>query len=410
MTTGSMTTATDKDSFVKAVLARFAARGWMDKLDYRADTFSIDLGKGGTAFLDHLYQDWQHAEDDAGRDRVVNALVTMAFDTVKRGEASGFDDVKADILPAIRNREYIDDLWMTMPSLGKDLVQNAERPFCDSMTIVLTVNAAASIGSVFKPQLTDWGKSFDDVMTTAMSNLRTFKKADFQKHDDGFFFLNSEDYYDPSALLLPEFFANLTVKGDPVAVAVSRTLLLVAGSQDMAALKAMADLAEQTFNEDSRPISLAPIILRSGSWQPFAPVAGSYPMVDRLRTINALRNYGSQLQAVNSYNKSVDREVYVGQLEAIEIEHGLMTWASLADGIETWLPVCDAVIMAPADLKNPFVRRFEDVLAVCGDVATVPDTWPPLYIFKTGLSHEQSESLRKSYKPPEGFPEIGKPT
>lgn len=409
MTTGTIGADTDKDSFAKAVLARFAARGWMDKLDYHADTFSIDLGKGGISFLDNLYQDWLQAEDDAGRDRTVNALVTMAFDNLKRGDKAGFDDIKADLLPAIRNRQYIADLPMTMPSLGKDLVQDAHLPFCDGMTIVLTINATASIGSVFRPQLTDWNKSFAEVMTIAMSNLRAFKKADFQKHNDGFLYLNTDDFYDPSALLMPEAFANLALKGDPVAIAVSRTLLLVTGSQDMDTLKAMADLAEQQYNSDSRPISLAPIILSNGRWQPFTPAVGTYPMVDRLRTLNALHDYGNQLQAMNAYNKSVGRDIYVGQLEAIEVEHGLMTWASLVDGIETWLPACDAVIMAPANLKNPFVRRFDDVLVVCGDVATVPDTWPPLYVFKGGLTHQQSETLQKNYKAPEGFPDVGKP-
>jgi len=408
MSKGGKSTGLDKTGFAEAVKKRLADRGWQRSVTYKPDDFSLSLGDNSpTLFLSSSYTDWMAAGSDEARFQVVDKLVAIALDTSDR-ENRTFAQVSADILPAVRSRAYYQNLWMTMDDTKPADFAGTYRSLADWLCTILTINTATSIGTIGKKELEDWGMSFDDVMTVAMKNLSTFKTPQFEKHKDGFHYLNGDDYYDPSMLLMPETFKALPLKGSPVAVAVTRTLVVVAGSDDFAALNAMAETVEAEFAKDPRAISYIPLILRENEWHVFEGGRESSPALDRLRRLQYLADYGGQLSLLEAYNKKTGRDVYVGQLDAIEDDGRLVTWSSLVSGIVTLLPMSDVVIVAPADLKNPFARHFSDVMTVAGNVAIEPDVWPPLYIFENGLGHDLANKLYDAYPQPKEFPDIGK--
>ncbi len=406
------TSKNDKGSFAQAVVDRLKAKGWPGQITYKPDDFSISLGvdKGASSlFLGNSYADWLAAADDDGRFRIVDRLVTVAFQTLASDDNQTFDKVAANILPAVRNRSYVENIWMAenAPDM-KDMFKGASRPLADWLTVILTINSDASIATCTSKHLSDWGKGFDDVMAVAMQNLKAFKTQAFERQSGGFYLLSTDDAYDPSILLLPERISALPLKGQPVAIAVNRTCVVVAGSEDIAGLKAMAEFVEAEYPKDPRAISYLPLILTGNAWQPFTPATDTYAMIHRLRSLQSLTDYRGQMDIMNAYNTAIKREVYVGQLDAIQDGDKLVTWASLVSGIVTLLPISDVVIVAPANLKNPFVRKFSDLLTVAGSVPQEPDTWPPLYVFNDGLDHRLADFLRDKYPQPKEFPEIGK--
>lgn len=410
MTSVSANKGLDKVSFGQAVIRRLKEKGWKGNLTFSADPFSIKSDSDQVVYyLDNTYKDWVAKDTDAERDLVVDRLAKVAVETAERSDhPPTFEQTAPSILPAIRSRAYVENIWMYLDAASTDSFSQASRPLCDWLSVILTINTEASIGTISAKQLTDWGKSLDDVMAVAMTNLKRVKTQAFELHSGGFYVLSSDDYYDPSVLLMPDRIAALPVKGLPVAVAATRGCLVVAGSDDPSALRNMAAAVEEIYSKDSHPISYFPIVLKDGKWQPFVPDRAAYPMIYRLRSLEFLASYASQLAALNTRNKKNGRDVYVGQLDAIEDGEKLITWSSLVSGITTLLPVSDVVVVAPADLKNPFVRRFADVMTVAGNRPLEPNTWPPLYVFKDGVDQRLLDFLHDRYPQPEEFPAVGK--
>ncbi len=399
----------DKVSFGNAVVQRLKDKLWPGDIKFSIDNFSITLGDTGEVlYLDNSYSDWVSQSDEAGRNAVIDRLVQVAFASKAAEKTKHFADAAPNILPAIRSRQYIENVWMYDGAGPADGFSVASRPLCDWLTVIITINAETSIATISDKQLTEWGKSFDEVMTVAMANLERQKTQAFELQDGGFYLLATGDFYDPSVLLLPAKISALPVKGSPVAIAVTRSCVVVAGSDDVPALQQMATFAEAAYTNDPRAISCLPLSLKDGKWVQYIPDRSTYPMIHRLRSLTFLRDYRAQLDILNDYNKKIDRGVYVGQLDAVQDGDRLVTWSSLVSGIITLLPISDVVIVAPADLKNPFARRFTDLMTVAGTVPQEPNTWPPLYIFKDGLDHRLADFLHDRYPQPTEFPDVGK--
>ncbi len=399
----------DKVSFGSAVVQRLKDKLWPGDIKFSVDNFSITLSDTGQIlYLDNSYAEWLAQPNDDGRWAVIDRLVQVAFASKAAEKTRSLADNAPNILPAIRSRQYIENVWMYDGAGQTDGFSVSSRPLCDWLTVVLTINAETSIATTSDKQLTEWGKSFDEVMTVAMANLEKLKTQAFKLQDGGFYLLATDDFYDPSVLLLPAKISALPVKGSPVAIAVTRGCVVVAGSDDVPALQQMATFAEAAYTNDPRAISCLPLNLKDGKWAQYIPDRATYPMIHRLRNLTFLRDYQSQLEILNDYNKKIDRGVYVGQLDAVQDGDRLVTWSSLVSGITTLLPVSDVVIVAPADLKNPFARRFTDLLTVAGTMPQEPNTWPPLYVFKDGLDHRLADFLRDRYPQPTEFPDVGK--
>ena len=416
MSTGTASTGQDKVSFGNAVVQRLKDKLWPGEIKFSAENFSISFSDTRQVlYLDPSYNDWLSKSTDDERQAVIDRLVDVAFEAKAADAKTSFADNAADLLPAIRSRQYVENIWMlgdagqTGPAGQKDAFAKASRPLCDWLSVLLTINAPTSIRTISDKQLSDWGKSYDEVMAVAMANLEKLKTQAFEMQVGGFYLLSTGDYYDPSVLLLPDKIAALKVKGLPVAVAATRSCLVVAGSEDPDALQQMATFAESAYVQDPRCISCLPLVLKDGKWAHYLPDRAAQPMIYRLRDIHFLSEYKAQAEMLNAYNKKIDREVYVGQLDAMhDGDHLMVTWSSLVAGITTLLPISDVVIVAPKDLKNPFARHFTDLMTVAGNVPQEPNTWPPLYVFKDGLDHRLADFLRDRYPQPSEFPEIGK--
>jgi hypothetical protein len=231
-------------------------------------------------------------------------------------------------------------------------------------------------------------------------------KPHFEAVQPGLFTAEGLDFYQPSLLLMPEIFKSADVKGDVVAIPVTRNGLIVSGSRDEKALAIMARAAEGMYANDTRPLSLMPIILKAGIWSSYDAPQGVSPSLDRLRIGAHVADYQDQKTELDGRFSKTGRDIFVASIEKIQIEAGrFLTFTTLASGIEILLPKAQVVVIAPPDMAKPFARRWEDVMAVFGALAVEPSTWPPRYVFSGRMDANKLAKLKALPDAPD-FPKL----
>jgi hypothetical protein len=97
-----------KDEFAKLMTDRIRAAGEKDNIAYEAEEFRLH-GEGeraGVIFLINAYKEYCAAPTDA-RERVIKNWVRNWF-AVSKKMPEDFEDVKPDLMPAVRSRAHFD--------------------------------------------------------------------------------------------------------------------------------------------------------------------------------------------------------------------------------------------------------------------------------------------------------------
>lgn len=246
--------------------------------------------------------------------------------------------------------------------------------------------------------LYELAKPLEAVLEVAIENLRARSPSRFERDPAGFYVSNYGDLYDASRILLPHLFEQLPLRGEPVAVVVARTGIVVAGSEDLAALDAMAAFVEDQMETELRPISYLPLLLAGGVWVPFDAKARGLAKLNGLRVRQQLWDYGEQKAALEAYLARQDSSLAVEGLEVAEQDGWWRTWTSWT-GVGTLSPMADGIVLEPGDGRLPMARHWADVLSICGPVQPEPGLYPPRYRFDEVLSPEAWGKLAAFERP-----------
>jgi hypothetical protein len=387
---------TSEDRFAKQVIKRLRDKGWSSGIQYDRQNFALSLDGGtGRIFLHNIYREWS-AASRADKSRELDRAIAFMFEPEV---VDGFEESAPLLLPAIRNRTGVVSQWLD-PALGMDRnhYEGALRPFCDGLAIVIAVDQPTAINLVNQNQLSQWGRSLDEVLAIAINNLNTRSLPSFDRFDDGFYCSSFNDYYDASRLLIPRLFEDLSLLGDPVAIAVSRSGIVVAGSEDMDALQAMAAFVENHAEEETRPISNLPLVLRGGEWQLFDCLSPQLAALDRLRAVQWLQDYADQKALLDPYFERTGRDVYVATLSGIKDEERVRTWTSWTSEAVSLLPEADVVAMKNGANRS-MVRRWADVIEHCGPLKLEPGLYPRRYLVEKGPDEDAWERLTRCEHP-----------
>lgn len=371
--------------------------GWSQDIHYDRDRFALVLGDGsGTLFLHNMHNEWSQAHG-AQRHAIVERAAAFAReqkpDNITLAEAMGF------LLPMVRNLSHLRNQWLE-PSLkaDKDDFDYALKEFCGSLAVSVAIDRSNSIKILAAPRLRGWSCALDDLLSVALENLRAVSPSKFQRMIGGFHISNYNDDYDASRLLLPELFENLPLRGDPVAVAVSRNCLAVCGAQESDALEAMAKFVESEVERDHRAISYLPIVLRDRNWRPFDFPDGNVPSLSRLRVKQDLWDYTEQKALLEGHFEATGRDVFVASLKALEHEGQCYSWAVWTVDAVSLLPRADALIIRLGD-DDVLIRTWSDVEAHCGPLQAELGTTPLRYLVEGRPSDECLNPLRGCPEP-----------
>ncbi|MBL9036783.1 MAG: DUF1444 family protein [Rhodospirillaceae bacterium] len=381
-----------QDQFAGLVVRQLQRDGWNEKIDYDRERFALALGdEYGILYLHNLHAEWNAAGRAEKHDVVARAA---AFAREQKAEDIALPDVMALLLPVVRNLSHLRNQWLD-PSLkaDRDSFDYALKEFCGSLAISVAIDRPNSIKILAATRLKQWSRTVDDLLPTALDNLRAISPSKFDRTKGGFFVSKYDDNYDASRLLLTDLFANLPLRGDPVAVAVSRSCLAVCGSRELDALEAMAHFVEGEIDRDQRAISFLPLVLRDGSWRRFDFPDGNVPALSRLRAKQDLWDYTEQKTLLESHFERTGRDVFVASLNALEHEGRCHTWAVWTTDAMSLLPRADALAIRLND-DDTIVRTWTDIEAHCGPLRAEPDTTPTRYLVERRPSDECLQSLR----------------
>lgn len=393
----------EQDRFAKKYLKQLRAIGWKGAAVYEPDGFLIRLDRAegqGTIFLHNVFQDWKKASSGERIDTLRRAVLSALDIGIDR---ETFEEARSFLLPVVRNLSHmVTQRLHAAPAERLSDLEGCYKPIADTLAVMIAVDRPNSISVVYGEVLKTWGVTLDEALTVALENLREISPVRFERQDGGFYVSDYGDYHDASRLLLPHLFQSLTLKGDPVAVVVSRSGVVVTGSEDPKALEAMAAFVETIIADETRPIAYRPLVLRDGVWTAFE--APSVAAVALLSVKQTLWDANEQQAAMNAYHERIGRDVYVASLEVLEADGRYPTWAIWTFGVDTLLPRTDVVALNPGDVGAVLPRYWRDVEAICGPFAREPETEPPRYRVCDAPSADQLARLEAAERP-SWFPE-----
>jgi hypothetical protein len=387
-----------EDQFADRVMRRLKTLGWPHRLAYVPETFSIVTDdRGGTFNLANVFRDLQmlpRRDQAAQLDRAIAFLFEVS-------EPASFEEAAPRLIPIVRNLTQLQAMALEGGDKASTELWQPFRPLAGQLAAMLGVDSPTSISLLSHDLLHRWGCGADVVFERALENLVAMSPVSFEPTAGGFLVASYRDRHDSSRLLMPELFRALQLHGDPVAVAVSRDLLVVAGSDDIKALNAMAAFVVEAFNKASRPTSWLPIVLRGDEWQPFeASLTPEYASVRDLSIREQVWNYGLQTPRLEAFLHMKGEDVFVAPLEVLMPRGDAYTWTSWTENVPALLPRAHALGLTDS-AERRLVRLWSDVEAVCGSFIEDRTFHPPRFRPPPWPSEDAWRRLETEFATPE---------
>lgn len=349
---------TDKDRYARAFEQALRAAGEQRVLRYDAGEYLIRVGADparpeGIFYLDNGFRAWQSAKDEAARREVLQRYSRALGDP--HDETRAFGEVAPRLVAGVRNRAYLE---LNRLSLGTQFGDEAASPTVQQALVsdiaqVLLLDSDESVSLVTESTLKDWGIAWEEAFAQGLANLRARSNEVHVFEHDGVLAWQANDSFDAGRILLTEALVDLPVRGELVAMVPDRDVLLLAGSEDFAQLRALAAIARRRFEEGNRLLSGWPLVLRGGQWRVFDPPAEVAPEFWRLARRYAALDYRQQSEVLQKFLGAIGEDVFVGSwlLEAAEDAPPgeFTTLAIWTEDVATLLPEVDEVVFNSAD-------------------------------------------------------------
>lgn len=385
-----------KDAFAKQVIGVLKARGYPHTVRYNREDFALDLDEGGFINLHNIYHEWQTLPAGKRR-RSLHDLVDFVFEPE---DEPSYEEAAPNLLPIVRNRLYFAAAALRGEN---DLSEGGHRLLNRFLALSLAVDRPTSMVLVTQKTLDGWGVDFDQAMEAATDNLRAISPADFERLSPGFYVSQWGDHHDASRMMLPELFLDLNLKGAPVAIVFSRSGIAVAGSDDIAALNAMAQFVDGAMAEEMRPVAYAPAILQDGEWVAYEPKDRARAPILAMAAKQRLWDYAEQTPLLEAWLETRGEDRFVAPLESAWVGERLMTWTSWTQQALPLLPRADAICLLGADGRT-MVRSWEDIRTVVGLLPQDGDHYPPRYDGRVWPDEDQWRRLESGFEHTEWFP------
>lgn len=368
-----------QDRFARLLMKRVRESGDTRPVEYVRDSFELRREDGGRMFLGNLYAQYQRSAKEQHEGLIRSFLTT--WHTAGFETPDDFDDVRADLLPALRSRMYL----VNTEEMFRESGQDSDMPYQvigEHLAATLVYDLPQSMMTVNADQLETWGVTFYEAMEVAKRNL-TETTTEYAQLGS-MYALAVGDAYDATRLLLTETIEQMEVPGDTLAAVPNRERLYVCGSEDEEGLLLLSKAVEQDLNHE-RSITGVLFRLRDDEWEPWLPPQ-DHPAYDAWRLL-ALQSHGQdyaeQKALLDKRHAKEQADVFLASFSAMEDEASgsVTSWCSWAEGIESWLPETDEVIftsiLAPDDVKLRARASWDEVRAVAGDLMEPLELYPP---------------------------------
>jgi hypothetical protein len=340
-----------RDEFVRRLSWAFEAEHSTVRYDPERDTLVVTTdGHPTTVNLGNLFEEYRVAPDDGQR-----AIIARVVKNVRTMNAplEPLEKVRPRLLPLVREGLYFEGSTLEMEARGSpNPVVLAHRPITDLMHVGLAVDSDTGIRFVGNEDLQRWNAGLDDLMVTAIANLRARSGGDFQSPQPGVYRSPWHDNYDTSRLLLTDKIRSLELDGAPVAMMPNRDTLLITGDRDAAGLLAMADLVTAELAKP-RPMHSIALRLEGDRWVSYLPSANEVvrKRFKRLGVASLQSLYDEQTKLLDRVNEKRGVDIFVGNCTAIESKDHtqVLTLSVWTKTVLTLMPRTDKIAFMDPD-------------------------------------------------------------
>jgi hypothetical protein len=387
-----------RDRFAAEIVRRLRTAG--EKADLTVDRSAFCVVRDGQPclYLHNAYDEYRAAPTHL-RETTLRRW-TQGWFACHEHPPEIYEQARCDLLPIVRSRAT------------NGLEHDAHRLLSEHHVIKLVHNRPLTMMHLKAEMLSKWGVTLEEALAVAVENLRAVSfPPRFVPQGKGLFSSDYGDHYDASRVLLPELFAALELRGDPVVIVPNEYgPLLVAGADDEEGLVAMAHLA---FDRVQGPRFLSGIPLRSNgtNWDAFCPPPGNPAFVPfrNLWCVSMSRGYARQKEALDEQHRREGQDVLVADYMAIPLpEYREITSGCVwPEGAATLLPRSDTIGLLPCGVVEALMKgtaitedagivaHWEQVEEVMGDMLVPVAVYPPRYRVDRFPAPDQLDALRR---------------
>jgi len=354
--------------FAQKMIRGLRASGLRGPVKYNPDgnRLLLDGDADRVMYLDNAYSEFCAAPLRRRRQVFQNYL--RAFTQTPPTPPDDYAEAKPNILPRIRDRFYYEEIRLRFRVDGANLLEIPTRPIAGQLAVELVYDFPDSVGTITQAQLDKWGVTFDEAMAVARDNMWRISNQPFGQPAPGFHVSPWHDNHDASRLLLHDLVWQLKVNGDHVAIAPTRDVLLVTGSNDVVGLRRMLSMAEAAF-QDTRANLAGAVRLRGSTWEPL-DLPPEHPVYLGQKNFDAqiwAVAYERQKGLLEAQHAKSGQDVFVASVILTEeADTGrYLSMATWTKGVETLLPRVDRIFFV--DMDEPESQR--DVRSVAWDDA-----------------------------------------
>ncbi|KJV31316.1 hypothetical protein [Luteibacter yeojuensis] len=335
------------DDFAAMVIRRAREKGNPRKADYDAPGFCIAFeladGRPFTMNLHNAYRDTL-AVAPGKRNAVIDTYLASLLEAPREESP---EETIASLMPTIRDTAMF--AWGALqgrlagfPAGDND---TCLREFVGDLSVALVVDSEHATRSANRATLEKCGLGLDAAFAQALANLRErTDDAGMQRH--GNVWTSSwHDVFDASRLLLTDMIHRLPVRGAPVAAIPTRNHLFVTGSLDDEGIAAMASVAADVLENDTRPLSEQLLVLRDGTWYPYE---GALPSATAARLTMARYKrldgiHADQKALLEKIHEKEGEDVFVASFRAVQdtTTGEISSSGQWTRGVATLLPHAD---------------------------------------------------------------------
>jgi len=377
--------------FGKPTMKKFAAELRKTIQNVTGETYEFDSennrlfvpgqGDNGSVNLVNIFA--EHCQLSK-QDRPGNFLrIASLFDKSNHELPDNFEDAKQNLRPKIWCRSTFAMMELKVQLSGGQMHDIPLYPLGSHLYTSLVYDTPNSMRSLSNQDLENWGVTYFEAMEHACRNLDESSLV-FASIGDNLHSSDSGDNYDSARVLLLDRVKSFSVVGEHVAMVPQRDAMYVTGSDDPDLLTLMFQLSDSGDEQEIRPLSPLPLVLRDGQWEDWTP-----PQNHIIREAFDLRElyflgsaYAKQKQLLDQIFELKLIDLFVASFSVIEMEETEMhrSYCVWLKGIDALLPRTQLVMMLDSPDGDPVIVEWDHVREAMGDLIVEDDSfYPPRY-------------------------------
>ncbi len=386
-----------KDEFARMLVDGIRRAGETGEIRYDAEEFSLTAPKQGVLNLDNAYQEYCSAPREVRQD-VLQKWVRGWF-VVGKPAPEDYEDIRPDLLPIVRGRGHFDLMELHFLASGKSKLPCPYQPLGEHLAVGLVYDMHEAMRSIQQEELDAWGVTFYEAMEVAKENLQQLPMQFIgPEKGSGVYLSANNDDYDASRLLLTDLIGRFNLDGDPIAMVPARNALMIAGADDVNALKDLLVLARGAVQKQSYVVSTVALRLNGDEWESWLPDP-SHPLYNDFKLLQVellADDYGTQKKLLDQLHEARGEDLFVASYSGVQNETTgeVLSYCTWGAGAATWLPQTDFIAFVSREDK-PRIFHWERAVEVVGDMMTPLDMYPPRFKVSDFPSEEQFAAMGK---------------